>query len=170
MAKYLITGVAGTGKSSAAKELQKRGLAAYDADAGFSYYANKETGERVVRPANPTLEWYDTHHRVFSESVLNNLFKKHRGETLFICSITANQAKFYGDFDKIFLLTAPDEIIIERLKTRTNNPFGKHPVEQYRVLSGHEVFDSELKAFGAISIDSIQSIEKVVDQILENTK
>jgi dephospho-CoA kinase len=168
--KYLITGVAGTGKSSVAKELQKRGLAAYDADAGFSYYANKETGEKAVRPANPTLEWYDCHHRIFNENVLNNLFKKHRGETLFICSITANQAKFYGDFDKIFLLSAPDETIVERLQTRTNNHFGKHPLELERVITRHQEFDDELKAVGAIVIDSTRPIEAVVKEILEQAK
>src|SRR4051812_26902168 len=103
--KYLITGVAGTGKSTIAKELRKRGYAAYDTEEGFSYYADKQTGEPAVRPHEPTQEWYDKHHRIFDEKVLVNLFKKHADEPLFICSITANQAKFYPQFDKIFLLS-----------------------------------------------------------------
>lgn len=165
--KYLITGVAGTGKSSVATELKKRGCAAYDADAGFSYYADKLTGEKVVRPANPNLEWYGRHERVFSENVLNNLFKKYINEQLFICSITANQAKFYADFDRIFLLTAPDETIIKRLQSRTNNHFGKHPLELSRVITRHKEFDNDLLSAGAIAVDSTQPIGAVVDQILE---
>jgi dephospho-CoA kinase len=168
--KYLITGVAGTGKSSVAKALQAMGYAAYDADAGFSYYANKNSGEKVVRPANPSLDWYDKHERVFDENVLNNLFKKHSSELLFICSITANQSKFYPVFNKIFLLKAPDETIIKRLETRTNNHFGKHPLELQRVITRHEEFDEELLRAGAIAIDSTQPIEDVVEQILEQTK
>lgn len=168
--KILITGVAGSGKSSVANELKKRGLAAYDADAGFSYYADKKTGEKAVRPLNPTLEWYDQHERVFAENVLNNLFKKHTGETLFICSITANQSKFYPQFEHIFLLSAPSEIIIERLQNRTNNHFGKHPLELKRVIDRCEEFNNQLLNAGAIEIDSTRPINKVVNKILEQVK
>ncbi|MGA3150000.1 MAG: AAA family ATPase [Candidatus Saccharimonadales bacterium] len=168
MSKYLITGVAGTGKSSVAKELQKRGYAAYDTEVGFSYYVNKNSGERAVRPTHPKLKWYEEHERVFNEQVLNNIFKKHSDEPLFICSITANQKKYYPSFDKIFLLTSPDELLAKRIHSRTDNHFGKHPLELARVISRHQAFDDELKAAGAIVIDSTQSITKVVDQILES--
>lgn len=164
--KYLITGVAGTGKSTASRELRRRGYAAYDTEEGFSYHIHKVTGERAVYPANPTPEWYEQHERVFDEKILENLFKKHTDEPLFIASITANQAKYYPQFDKLFLLTAPDEIIIHRLGTRTNNYFGRNPLELQRVIGRHQQFDDELKACGAIEIDATQPIGKMVDEII----
>lgn len=166
MKNYLITGVAGTGKSTIAKELRRRGYAAYDTEEGFSYYVDKQTGERCAYPARPSQEWYDRHERVFDEKILMNLLKKHAGEPLFICSITANQSKYYGQFDKIFLLTAPDDVITHRLGTRTNNYFGRHPLDLQRVIGRHQQFDDELKAVGAILVDSTQPIEKVADEIL----
>lgn len=166
MARFLITGVAGTGKSSAAKELRKRGYAAYDTEEGFSYYIEKATGERCAYPKNPSLKWYSGHERVFDEQVLKNLFKKHASETIFICSITANQKKFYSDFDKIFLLMADDQTIKNRLETRTGNDFGKHPLDLHRVISRHKEFDDELKSLGAIVIDASGPIEETVDKIL----
>lgn len=166
--KYLITGVAGTGKSTAAKELRRRGYAAYDVEEGFSYHINKKTGERASYPTNPTPEWYEQHQRVFDEKILNNLFKKHQSEPLFIASITANQAKFYPDFDKLFLLTAPDDVITHRLGTRTNNYFGRHPLELERVIGRHQQFDDELKACGAVVIDATKPVGEMVGQILEN--
>lgn len=168
MAKYLITGVAGTGKSSVAHELRKRGYAAYDTDAGFSYYADKKTGEKVTRPHHPTLEWYSAHERIFDEKILKNLFKKHTDEPLFIASITANQNRFYPDFDRIFLLTANDQTLAHRLKTRTSSHFGKQPIDLHRVLSGRANFDQELLNVGAIEVSSEQPIEKVVGQILSS--
>lgn len=168
--RYLITGVAGTGKSTITHELRRRGLAAYDTEEGFSYYADKQTGERAIRPATPTPEWYEQHHRIFDEKVLMNLFKKHAGEPLFICSITANQSKFYPEFDKIFLLTAPDDVITHRLGTRTNNYFGRHPLELARVIGRHRQFDEELEALGAIAIDSTRPIEIVANDIQARAK
>lgn len=168
--KYLITGVAGTGKSTLAKELRRRGYAAYDTEEGFSYYVNKETGDRTSYPAEPSQEWYGKHHRVFDEKILENLFKKHANEVLFICSITANQSKYYSRFDNLFLLTAPDNVITHRLGTRTNNYFGRHPLDLQRVIGRHQQFDDELKADGAIVIDSTQPIEDVAQEILSHIK
>jgi len=168
--KYLITGVAGTGKSTITKELRQRGYAAYDTEEGFSYYVDKQTGEKAVYPATLTQEWYDTHERVFDENVLMNLLKKHQNETLFICSITANQAKFYPQFDKIFLLTAPDDVLTHRLGTRTNNYFGRHQLELARVIGRHQQFDDELLALGAQPIDSTRSITAVAGEILSFIK
>lgn len=168
--RYLITGVAGTGKSTLAKELRRRGYAAYDTEEGFSYYVDKETGERCAYPTQPSQEWYDRHERVFDEKILMNLMKKHADELLFIASITANQAKYYPQFDKIFLLTAPDEVVTHRLGTRTNNYFGRHPLDLQRVIGRHQQFDDELKALGAVVIDSTQPIEAVADEILKHTQ
>lgn len=168
--RYLITGVAGTGKSTIAKELRRRGYAAYDTEEGFSYYVDKRTGERCAYPAKPSQEWYDRHERVFDEKILMNLLKKHAGEPLFIASITANQAKYYDQFDKIFLLTAPDDVITHRLGTRTNNYFGRHPLDLQRVIGRHEQFDDEMKAVGAVTIDSTEPIEQVAEEILSHLK
>ena len=168
--KYLITGVAGSGKSSVARELRKRGYAAYDTETGFSYHINKKTSEKAAYPANPTIEWYDAHERVFDEKILENLFKKHANETLFICSITANQKKYYPDFTKIFLLTADDETLVKRIETRTDNHFGKHPLELQRIISRHQSFDNELKEAGAVIIDSTRPMDEVVEQILGQAK
>lgn len=170
MNNYLITGVAGTGKSTIAAELRRRGYAAYDTEEGFSFYVDKRTGERCAYPKNPSPEWYETHERVFDEKILMNLLKKHAGEPLFVATITANQTKFYPKFDKLFLLTAPDSVITHRLGTRTNNYFGRNPLDLARVIGRHQQFDDELKACGAVEIDAAQPIGEMADEILANIK
>lgn len=168
--KFLITGVAGSGKSTVARQLAKRGYAAYDTEAGFSYYVNKNSGEQVSPPVHPSHEWYQKHERVLDDNVLNNLFKKHQDEPLFIASITANQKKYYPEFDKLFLLTTNEQLITKRLAERPNNHFGKHPLDLERVVSRHAAFDNELKDLGAIVIDTARPLSQVVEQILDNIK
>ena len=43
MALIYITGVSGSGKSTVAQELKKRGYEAYDAEEGFSYWFDRKT-------------------------------------------------------------------------------------------------------------------------------
>jgi len=47
----------------------------------------------------------------------------------------SNQAKFYGQFDHVVLLTAPASVMTDRLVRRTSNPYGKDPNEPARALA-----------------------------------
>ena len=38
------------------------------------------------------------------------------------------------DVDILFLLSAPANVLVERLTTRTNNPYGRHPYDLAEVL------------------------------------
>jgi len=74
--------------------------------------------------------------------------------------------KFYGQFDHIVLLTAPTSLIIERLVTRTSNPYGKHPDELARVLALKETVEPKLRRVADLEIDTSVPVNEVVDRIL----
>lgn len=44
---------------------------------------------------------------------------------MFVAGCEKNQARFHTQFDHIVLLGAPVETLVERLATRTSNPYGK---------------------------------------------
>ena len=54
---------------------------------------------------------------------------------LFVLGCVANQGKFYSLFDRVVLLSAPKETILERVKARINNDYGKLPIEQSEMKS-----------------------------------
>lgn len=163
---YLVTGVAGTGKSTIAGVLQSRGYTAVDADdAEFCHWVERATGKSYnSRP--DTKNWVSRFDWQWKEDRMRQLLAKDTAEPQFICGIAHNQASFYPSFEKIFLLSASPDVISHRLETRTNNPFGKRPGDIEQTLSWQKEFEAQVKQVRAIVINSERSAAEVVDDIL----
>ena len=54
---------------------------------------------------------------------------------LFVSGCMSNQGKFYDRFDAVVLLSAPAEVILDRIERRTTNDYGKTSGE--RTLRGY---------------------------------
>jgi shikimate kinase len=120
--RVLITGMSGTGKSTVIAELAARGYKAVDADYGglsevISVSHDQQTG--LGRG----------HDWVWREDRIQALLAAADTDVLFLAGCAPNQGKFYPRFDHIILLSAPAHVIVERLTTRTNNPYGSSPEE-----------------------------------------
>lgn len=164
--KYLITGQAGSGKSSVAAELRRRGLAAYDTDAlpevtGFDYAA---TG----LPVGPGEIQHPIDFRRFSWNWrLDRLLELlESADDVFICAITSNTVELAHLFDRVFVLVPSRETLAERLRTRTNNTFGKDPAEAEQVLAHNDVIAEEWRARGGIPLDANRPVQTIVDDML----
>ena len=46
---------------------------------------------------------------------------------LFVAGGEENQVRFHPQFDRIILLSAPVETMLQRLESRTGNPYGQAP-------------------------------------------
>jgi len=64
---------------------------------------------------------------MWREDAIQALLAAEDAEVLFVAGCEENQAKFHAQFDHIVLLSAPLETLVERLATRSNNPYGKRP-------------------------------------------
>lgn len=74
--------------------------------------------------------------------------------------------RFYPQFDAIVLLSAPASVLIERLATRTNNPYGKHPDELAEVLRYLETVEPLLRRRATHEIDTSAPFEEVLATVL----
>src|SRR5918911_5227873 len=118
MRKVLVTGMSGTGKSTALVELEQRGFRVVDTDEpGWSEW---------VAEAD---EW------LWREDRLAALLAEDGERALFVSGCTSNQVKFYDRFDAIVLLSAPAEAILKRVERRTTNDYGKTPRERDLILT-----------------------------------
>lgn len=167
MAKYLITGRSGSGKSEVYRELKRRGRNAYDSDKveGFASWRNPATGEPVSvdysQPINPSETAWD-----WDEAILRNLLDTN--DEVFVCGSADNQLEFHPLFDGVFVLTLDPKTQKQRLMSRTEHDYGKSSEMQERIVKEQAEFVQKALSLGAVVVDSKPDIETVVDTLLEH--
>ncbi len=163
MKRVLLTGMSGVGKSSVVHELTVRGYKAVDTDYhGLSEMVTVPADEPTV--LDPSQDW------VWREDRIQDLLSTDDVEVLFLSGCSPNQGKFYPQFDHIILLSAPAHLIVERLATRTNNPYGKRPEEVARVLSELQTIEPLLRRGASLEVDTSAPLEQVVETILNHVR
>ena len=146
----LVTGMSGAGKSAALAELARRGHRVVDTDYG-------EYSEEV--PCCEAGGW----EQLWREDRIEALLDGHDDGVLFIYGCVSNQGKFYPRFDAVVLLTAPANVILERVARRESNAFGKHAAEQDRILYDLATVEPLLRASATAEIDTRALLDEVVD-------
>ena len=152
--RVLLTGMSGTGKSSVLSLLRARGFKTVDTDYGG-------WTELVDIPGDPqSKEW------LWREDLIARLLSTEDADVLFVSGAARNQTKFYPKFDDIVLLTASIPVIVDRLASRTNNPYGKDPAELAEVLALKQTVEPALRRAANLEIDTGIPLDEVVEQIL----
>lgn len=154
MTRVLITGMSGTGKSAVLDELSARGYPTVDTDYG-DYYELVD-GERLWRA-----------DRI--EALLRAI-PADSEQVLFVQGTTRNQGAFYPWFDHIVLLSAPAELLIERLTNRTTNPYGKDPAELAETLGYVQTVEPLLRASATLEVVTTVPVRQVADAVLEHVR
>lgn len=149
MGAVLVTGMSAVGKSTVLAELAHRGHRVVDTDEG-------DWIEHVVVPGQTETE------PVWRADQMSVLLDTRDFGTQFVAGTVANQGAFYDRFDAVVLLSAPLEVMLERLATRTGNGFGKHPVERPRVVADHATVEPLLRRRATVEIDTRRPLHEVV--------
>ena len=162
MKRILLTGMSGTGKSTVTGELAARGYKAVDADCDeFSEWVECiGDADPFGSPVEVDRDW------VWQEDRIQYLLSTEDTDVLFLSGCAENMGKFLPQFDHVVLLSAPADVIVERLCTRTNNPYGKHPDEIARVLGLVERVEPLLRRAAGHEIDTSAPLEDVVATLL----
>jgi shikimate kinase len=141
-----LTGMSATGKSSVVEELRKRGFRAIDMDdPGHSY--RDSAGNQV-----------------WCEDLVEKALSNAGALPLFISGCAENQVKFYSQLTDAVLLSAPRDVILSRLLTRTNNPYGKTAAEREEVIRNMDEIEPLLRRGASYEIDTSAPLKEVVEQ------
>jgi dephospho-CoA kinase len=157
VAVVLVTGMSGTGKSTALAELARRGHKVVDTD--YGEYCQEVC---LSDDGGPEQLWRDDR--------INALLDQHEVGVLFIAACVSNQAKYYPRFDAIVLLSAPEDVILARVASRDSNDFGKQQDERDRILGDLRQIEPRLRSRATTEIDTRMSLDEVVDVLEQVAK
>ena len=148
MKRVLLTGMSGTGKSTLICALAARGYKAIDTDTDEWSTWVTVLATLTSSGAGEERDW------VWREDRIQRLLSTEDADVLFVSGCKSNQGKFYAQFDHVVLLSAPVPVLLERLATRTTNPYGKHPDERARVLEYVRTVEPLLRRTASLEVDT----------------
>jgi dephospho-CoA kinase len=164
MRAFLITGNPGSGKSSLAVELSRRGMLAIDTD-DLAFWEDS-AGSRVDRPPGADDGWLLAHRWVWSRTRIEETIAASDDDAgiMFFCGISRNQDQMLDLFEKVFLLVIDETTQIARL-ARATSPLRTEAVKQ-QIRQGRRVFQDQMLARGAIPLDGTASPAVLADRLL----
>jgi broad-specificity NMP kinase len=149
MKRVLLTGMSGVGKSTVAERLTELGYKAVETDHG-GYSVIDEDGSQ---------HW--------DVDRIRQLLATEDVDVVFVVGADDAQVLFYPDFDHIVLLSVSRDVMVERLASRTTNPFGKRPDELAKILADLEEFEPMMRRGAMHEIDTSKPLDLVIDEILD---
>lgn len=139
--RVLITGMSGAGKSTLLAALADRRHRTVDTD-----YGDWKTADGRWDPAR-----------------MNALLGEHAD--LIISGTVENQSDFYERIDLVVLLSCPVDVLMERLRTRTTNEYGKSAAEQAEVIRYVEEVEPLLRRGADVELDGRRPIAHLADAV-----
>ncbi len=141
MSRVLITGMSGAGKSTLLVELSRRGYETIDTDY-----------DGWVLPDG-----------TWDEACMSALLAS--GRPVVVSGTVQNQGRFYDRFNAVVLLSAPVDVLIERVADRTNNPYGNAEAER-SVIRQHVADVEPLLRNGAtLELDGRRPVSELADEV-----
>ena len=169
---YLIEGVSGTGKTTVAEELQRRGYHVLHGDRELKYRGDPKTGEPLKEPIHES-EWdkaaWQQEHHLWNIDKVKSAIADHSIPISFFCGGCRNFSSFTDLLNGVFVLEVDDvNELFRRMDERVAldpTDFGGKPEEKELVARLHTTKEDIPE--GGVVIDATQPLERVVDEILE---
>jgi dephospho-CoA kinase len=141
VARVLVTGMSGAGKTTLLDELRRRGHLTVDTD-----YDGWEL---------PDGTWDEQRmHALLAEQ-----------SAVVVSGTVKNQGHFYDRFDHVVLLSAPPHVLLERVRERTNNPYGSTAEQQAEIVLFTRTVEPLLRKGATLELDGQRPVSELSDAV-----
>jgi dephospho-CoA kinase len=145
VARVLITGMSGTGKSTLLHVLAERGHLTVDTDYdGWTLDDGRWDATRMSKLLD-------------------------RKPDVVVAGTVDNQGDFYDRFHHVVLLSAPLDVLIERVSSRTTNSYGQTADEQAEIAQYVQTVEPLLRRTATIELDGQASVSELACAVEELT-
>jgi len=141
MARVLVTGMSGAGKTTVLEELRRRGHTTVDTD----------------------YDGWELPNGMWDEQRMDRLLASHRD--VVVSGTVENQGRFYDRFEHVVLLSAPLHVLVERVSTRTNNLYGTTPEQRAEIAHYLDTVEPLLRRGATLELDGQRPASKLADAI-----
>lgn len=141
MARVLVTGMSGAGKSTVLGELRRRGHLAVDTD----------------------YDGWELPDGTWDEPRMAQLLAQQ--PQVVVSGTVENQLGFYDRFEHVVLLSAPLEVLLERVADRTNNPYGQSAGERAEIARYLETVEPLLRRGATGELDGRRPVAELADVV-----
>jgi shikimate kinase len=141
VARVLVTGMSGTGKSTVLAELSRRGHRTVDTD--YHGWLLREGAWDAPR--------------------MDRLLADERD--VVVSGTVDDQARFYDRFEHVVLISAPIEVLMERIARRTNNPYGKTAAQRAEIAGYLRTVEPLLRQGATLELDGQRPVSELADII-----
>lgn len=141
MARVLVTGMSGVGKTTVLNELERRGHMTVDTD----------------------YDGWQLPDGTWDEPRMDRLLASHLD--VVVSGTVENQGHFYDRFEQIVLLSAPLHVLIERVSRRSNNPYGKAAEQQAEIATYLDTVEPLLRQGMTLELDGQRPAPELADVI-----
>lgn len=141
MARVLLTGMSGAGKSTLLAAVARRGYPTVDTD-------------------------YDGWERpgaLWDEPRMSALLAEHA--TIAVSGTAQNQGRFYDRFVHVIYLYVPLETLLDRVRVRTNNPYGRTAEHQADITRYVAEVEPLIRRTATLEIDGTLPISVLADWV-----
>jgi shikimate kinase len=139
MARVLLTGMAGAGKTTVLDVLRQRSFVTVDTDYGGWV---------------PDGTW--------DEPRMGELLARH--DDVIVSGTVENQSRFYDRFHHVVLLSAPLDVLLQRVSHRAN-PYGRTPEQRAQIAEYVRTVEPLLRRGATIELDGRREISELADAV-----
>ena len=141
MARVLVTGMSGAGKTTVLAELRRRGHMTVDTD----------------------YDGWQLPNGIWDEQRMHQLLAAN--PDVVVSGTVENQAAFYDRFEHVVLLSAPLQVLVERVSTRTNNTYGGTSEQQAEIARYVDTVEPLLRRGATLELDGRRPASELADVI-----